>query len=466
MLFSICQTGATTITYQTGLTNTYASNYRGVTDTYLLASSPDLNYGAAYAMEFGPDDRAGLLRFNLTSFAGKYVRITGITLTLHISKIFGNSQGDLSAYAIKPANAGWVAGTGGAGVSNGEVQPGSSTWNRRIYDTASWAGSAGLSSAGTDYDATKLGSFHWTTATDYVINFSGTPAQLKALVDLWSGPQSSNAGILLRNVHTEGTGAASVLAANTTIPSWSPKLTITYSAGPAITVEQPSGTTLLNGSSTLDFGASSGTKTFTLRNDGATTLSSIALSVTDGNSGDFVVGAPGATSLAPGASTTFTVTFTPAGVSTRTTTLQITSNDTSASPFTVNLTGTGWTSLQAWRNNYFQTIDNSGDAADTADPDGDRLGNFLEFALGLDPKAFDAHGPLSLALSPEGVLTISFKRARPATEVTYTVRFSTDLSGWGDYAVNPGTVGQDAVLTDNVTTAPRRFFYLNVQTPP
>ncbi len=465
-LFPISQTGATTITYQTGLSNTYASNYKGVTDTYLLAYSPDLNYGAAYAMEFGPDDRAGLLRFNLTSFAGKYVSITGITLTLHISKIFDNSQGDLSAYVIKPANAGWVAGTGGAGISNGEVQPGASTWNRRIHDTASWAGSAGLSTAGTDYDATKLGSFHWTTATDYVINFSGTPAQLKALVDLWSGPQSSNAGILLRSVHTEGTGTASVLAANTTIPSWSPKLTITYSAGPVITVEQPSGTPLLNGSSTLDFGASSGTKTFTLRNDGATTLSSIAPSVTGGNSGDFVVGAPGATSLATGASTTFTVTFTPAGVSTRTTTLRITSNDTSASPFTVNLTGTGWTSLQAWRNQYFQTINNAGDAADNADPDGDGLGNFLEFTLGLDPKVFDVRAPLSLEVSPEGVVTISFKRARPATEVTYTVRVSTDLSGWGDYAVNPGTVGQDAVLTDHATTAPLRFFKLNVRTPP
>lgn len=464
--FPIYQAGATTITYQTGLTNAFASNYKGVTDTYLVAYSPDLNYGAAYAMVFGPDDRAGLLRFNLTSFAGKYVSITGISLTLHISTVFDNSQGDLSAYVIKPANAGWVAGTGGAGIGNGDVLAGASTWNRRIHDTVSWAGSAGLNTAGTDYDATKLGSFHWTTATDYVINFSGTPAQLKALVDQWAGPQSSNAGILLRNVQTVGTGNASILAANTTIPSWSPKLTITYSAGPVIVVEQPAGTALLNGTSTLDFGASAGSKTITIRNDGVSTLSSIAPSVTGGNSGDFVVGAPGATSLAPGASTTFTVTFTPAGAATRATTLRITSDDTSASPFNVNLTGTGWTSLQAWRNQYFQTINNDGDAADNADPDGDGLGNFLEFAIGSDPKVFDAHGPLSLDVNSGGVVTLSFKRARPATEVTYTLRVSTDLSGWGDYAVNPGTVGQDAVLTDNVTASPLRFFRLNVQVAP
>ena len=460
------QIGATTITYQTGLTNAFVSNYQGVTDTYIVAGTPDLNYGAAYAMAFAPDDRAGLLRFNLSSFAGKYVSITNIALTLHFSTIFGNSEGDLSAYVIKPANAGWVAGTGAPGIANGEVKVGASTWNRRIHDTDSWAGSAGLGTAGIDYDATKLGSFHWTTATDYVINFSGTPAQLKALVDLWSGSQSSNAGILLRSVHTVGTGTANVLAANTTIPSWSPKLTITYSSGPVITVEQPAGTALLNGTSTLDFGASAGSKTITLRNDGVSTLSSIAPSVTGGDSGDFVVGAPGATSLAPGASTAFTVTFTPAGASTRTTTLRITSNDTSASPFNINLTGTGWTSLQAWRNQYFQTINNDGDAADNADPDGDGLGNFLEFALGLDPKVFDAHGPLSLEISPEGVVTVSFKRARPATEVTYTVRVSTDLSAWGDYAVNPGTVGQDAVLTDNVSASALRFFRLNVQATP
>jgi hypothetical protein len=45
-----------------------------------------------------------------------------------------------------------------------------------------------------------------------------------------------------------------------------------------------------------------------------------------------------------------------------------------------------WTSgLQAWREHYFHTPDNSGDAADDADPDHDGLTNFTEFAFGLSP---------------------------------------------------------------------------------
>lgn len=469
LLFPFFQTNADTIVYQQTFSNAFVTNYTGTSDTSIASWGPDLNFGSDLSMRFTTNDRVGLLRFDLASFAGKYARITGITLTLHIANIFNGNEGDLRVYAISPANAGWVAGTGGV---NGTVQAGSSTWNRKIHDTVSWAGSAGLGTAGTDYNSTMLGSFHYANVPgDYDIHFSGTPAQLKALVDQWAGPQTSNAGMVLRHERTAGTGTASVLSSNTTVEEWSPKLTITYDTGPAIIVEQPAGTRLDNGTSSLDFGlfavGSAGTpKTFTLRNDGTASLNSIVLSATGGNSADFTVGAPGATTLAPGASTTFTVGFTPGGPGARSSTLRITSNDTSASPFNIALTGSGWTSLQAWRNQYFQTINNAGNAADNADPDGDGLGNFLEFALGLNPKVFDAHGPLSLEVSPEGVVTVSFKRARPATEVTYTVRVSTDLSAWGDYAVNPGTVGQDAVLTDNVSASALRFFRLNVQATP
>jgi hypothetical protein len=455
--------GADTIVYRQGGNNAFVTNYSGATDTYLSAGSPDLNHGSQLSMVFSPsDERVGLLRFNLTSFAGKYVRITGISLSLRISSIQSPpGEGDFSLYAISPANAGWVAGTG-----NGETQSGSSSWNRRIHDTTNWAGSAGLKTAGTDYSTTLLATHHWTATGDFVMNFTGTPTQLKALIDQWSGSQASNAGILLRNVTTgSALGTASVLAAQSTLAGSRPGLTITYTSGPAIIVEQPAGTELFNAASTQDFGAS-GSKTFTLRNDGSASLTNIVASVTGGNSGDFTVAAPGATTLAPGASTTFAVTFTPAGASTRTTTLRITSNDTSASPFTVNLSGTGWTTLQAWRHQYFGTIMNTGNAADGADPDGDGLNNFLEFALGRDPEVFDTQVPLSLQIDSGNVVTLSFMRARPATEVTYTVRVSPDLSAWEDYAVNPGTAGGNAVLNDNVSAAPLRFFRLNVQAVP
>jgi|GEM_PF-5453887 len=462
------QVGAATISYRQGLTNVYAPNYQGTSDTMLLSTSPDYNFGTSLSCYFGPSDSTGLLRFDLTTFSGKYARITGMSLAMRIGQINSPpAEGDLSIYQVSEANAGWVA-----GIANGLSQAGASTWNQLSYNTVNWAGSKGAKMAGVDFNTTTLATHHWSNTGDFVMNFSGTPAQLRALVNQWAGPQNFNAGLLLRNVRTGDTpGTAAFLSANTTLTDKRPTLTITYTTGPALIIEQPSGTELVNGSSSIDFGVSAvgsagSNKTFTLRNDGTTTLNSIVVSATGGNSADFTVGAPGASTLAPGASTTFIVGFTPGGPAVRSSTLQITSNDTTASPFNIGLTGSGWTSLQAWRNQYFQTINNAGDAADNADPDEDGLGNFLEFAIGSDPKVFDAHGPLSLEVSPEGVVTVSFKRARPATEVTYTVRVSTDLSAWGDYAVNPGTVGLDAVLTDNVSASALRFFRLNVQATP
>lgn len=76
------------------------------------------------------------------------------------------------------------------------------------------------------------------------------------------------------------------------------------------------------------------TKTITLRNTGSAALTLGAISTT-GNSADFAVSAPGATSIPPGGSTTFTVAFTPQAVSAgqRDIILSIPTNDREAAPF-------------------------------------------------------------------------------------------------------------------------------------
>lgn len=117
-------------------------------------------------------------------------------------------------------------------------------------------------------------------------------------------------------------------------------------AGPEITVEQPAGTSLADGSSTVDFGSANvgvpaTARTFTIRNDGTANLTGLALSKSGAHQADYVLGSLGATSLAPGASTTFTVTFTPAATGNRTASLQIASNDSNENPFDINLTGVG-----------------------------------------------------------------------------------------------------------------------------
>jgi uncharacterized membrane protein len=113
---------------------------------------------------------------------------------------------------------------------------------------------------------------------------------------------------------------------------------------PDIAVEQPVGTNIADGG-TRNFGTITvGTPmplVFTVRNDGGGSLSGLAITKTGTHAADYIVGALGATTLAAGASTTFTVTFTPGATGTRTAALQIASNDPDENPFDINLTGTG-----------------------------------------------------------------------------------------------------------------------------
>ena len=133
-----------------------------------------------------------------------------------------------------------------------------------------------------------------------------------------------------------------------TSPTWSPTgndgYPATGSPAPYIALEQPAGTGLADGG-TRDFGAvevgNSATSVFTIRNTGDLSLTGILISKDGSDSGDFSVGSLGAPMLAPGTSTTFSVTFTPAAPGPRIAALHIASNDPTNNPFDVNLTGIG-----------------------------------------------------------------------------------------------------------------------------
>ena len=115
---------------------------------------------------------------------------------------------------------------------------------------------------------------------------------------------------------------------------------------PEIAVEQPVGTNLADGQASINFGGALPggmpvVRTFTVRNVGTTNLTGLAVGKDGANAGDFAVGGLGATSLAPAASTTFTVTFAPSALGPRTAAVHIASNDADESPFDVALVGTG-----------------------------------------------------------------------------------------------------------------------------
>lgn len=86
---------------------------------------------------------------------------------------------------------------------------------------------------------------------------------------------------------------------------------------------------------------------------------------------------------------------------------------------------------ESWRILHFGSATAAGDAADSADPDGDGDSNLMEFALGTDPKAAGPR-PINATRITEGTaghLAITFPRRKHA-ELRYLVEVSSDLSTW------------------------------------
>jgi streptogramin lyase len=115
---------------------------------------------------------------------------------------------------------------------------------------------------------------------------------------------------------------------------------------PEIAVEQPLDTSLVDAVSTISFGGisvgTSSQKTFTIRNAGNSNLTGIAVTKDGLANAQYVVSTTGmATTLTPGASTTFTVTFTPTGTTfdARVAAIHIASNDADENRFDIALTG-------------------------------------------------------------------------------------------------------------------------------
>ena len=86
-------------------------------------------------------------------------------------------------------------------------------------------------------------------------------------------------------------------------------------------------------------GGSSTAQTFTITNLGTTNLTGLALSKSGANSGDFILSVLGATTLAPNAALTFTVTFSPTANGTRRALVALASDDGDENPFRIQVSG-------------------------------------------------------------------------------------------------------------------------------
>ena len=114
---------------------------------------------------------------------------------------------------------------------------------------------------------------------------------------------------------------------------------------PEIEVKQPGNDQLADGVVGKSFGnvAIGGTASleFTIKNAGDAELTGLTVTKSGTHKNDYQLGAPGATSLAAGESTTFTVSFQPTAAGIRTATIQIGSNDGDENPFDIGVTGVG-----------------------------------------------------------------------------------------------------------------------------
>ena len=146
-------------------------------------------------------------------------------------------------------------------------------------------------------------------------------------------------------------------------------------------------------------------------------------------------------------------------------------NAVTESPNSTEVSATPLSPAQSWRQLHFGSTAATGDAADTADPDGDGVVNLLERAFGGDPHQTEA----DLLPAPDRstpALSIVYRRATSATDLAFTVQECADLasSAWTTAVGTTELLSDDGVtqrirFTRPLGAEPRLFLRLQVASP-
>ena len=196
----------------------------------------------------------------------------------------------------------------------------------------------------------------------------------------------------------------------------------------------------------IDFGAVNfrqpEKRTVEVRNVGTIALGDLAVGVTgDG----FPLSAPGPTALVPGAATTVDVSLpNPPGRYEGALEFSSVRADGSA---VLGLKGRRLSAMQTWRRAYFDSIENSGDAATDADPDRDGQTNAIEFGADTVPTLADSRPSFVLSAGPDGWMHYRFRRNKAALADgwTYDVEWTDSLTegAWSAAGVREIIVSDD-----------------------
>jgi hypothetical protein len=149
----------------------------------------------------------------------------------------------------------------------------------------------------------------------------------------------------------------------------------------------------------------------------------------------------------------------------------VTAEDGTQTAYTVTVTRTGGT-YEAWKDTVFKSVEDRNNPAISgwqATPANDGITNLTKYALALDPIACGT-GQLPTAMPHDGYLTLTYRKNKQASDVTFTVQASDTLAGdtWSaaTTVVSQSDEGDYWVVTvrDTVTQAghPVRFMRLKV----
>jgi hypothetical protein len=100
-----------------------------------------------------------------------------------------------------------------------------------------------------------------------------------------------------------------------------------------------------------------------------------------------------------------------------------------ADPITVTVTEPVLSPIGTWRQLHFGSPENSGDAADDYDFDGDGLVNLIEYALGTDPKSLSSSPAAQrVEITGQQYLQIQWTRPNNRTDITTLGEITNDLT--------------------------------------
>lgn len=187
------------------------------------------NYGASATFAINYLDAKLLFRFDVSAIHPA-ATVSAAAVKLYKAGTNTARAATYTMYSIASGNGNWIE---GSGTGAGYASAGEPCWIAKEADgsggvTTAWAGSAGMSTSGTDYEETALASRAVNRAdadgTEYAFYFNASGV---ARVEDWVQDSGTNYGLLMVSNNTNG----GIYSSEAATEGYRPVITVTYSTG-------------------------------------------------------------------------------------------------------------------------------------------------------------------------------------------------------------------------------------------